>query len=296
VIFLFSWFSPATIFVWGEKEEMWTEAHRARHETRVKGIVSARMIGPLARCLEQADPPHSARATPTVKVGGAIWWHLRTGGAWRALPGCWPHWRTVYGWFRRWQEAGLFDVLLGHVAKLRRRARGRLKGPRLAVIDTQSLKCIPVRGPRGYDAAKKVVGRKRVALVDADGVFLAVAVVPADMQDRDCLEALSAGKETWPSLRVAVLDGAFMAERCREWCHRHGMRHHVVERDPRQKGFVVLERRWVVERSFGFLTHWGGLLRDRAGRLDVSAARLACVAVMAGLEALINPMPTKETA
>ena len=161
------------------------------------------------------------------------------------------------------------------------------------MIDTQSVKCSPVRGPRGYDAAKKVVGRQRIALVDADGAFLAVAVVPANVQDRDGLAALSVGKGDWPSLRVAVLDGAFTAERCRDWCHLHGMRHRVVERDPDQKGFVVLENRWVVERSFGFLTHWGGLLRDRAGRLDVSAARLACVAIISGIEATLNPMPTK---
>lgn len=66
-------------------------------------------------------------------------------------------------------------------------------------MDTQSVKAIPVRGPRGFDAAKRVVGRKRVALVDADGVWLALAVVPASMHDRDCLEALSAGKAAWPS-------------------------------------------------------------------------------------------------
>ena len=164
------------------------------------------------------------------------------------------------------------------------------------MIDTQSVKCLPVRGPRGCDAANKVVGRKRVALVEADGAWLAVAVVPANVQDRDCLEALSAGQEAWPSLRVAVLDGAFTAERCRDWCHLHGMRHRVVERDPDQKGFVVLERRWVVERSLGALTQWGGLLRDRAGRLDGSTARLACVAVMAAVEALAYPMPAKTMA
>jgi transposase len=88
---------------------------------------------------------------------------------------------------------------------------------------------------------------------------------------------------------VAVLDGAFTAERCREWSNLHGMRHEVITRPPGQKGFAVLPRRWVVERSFGWLTHWGGLLRDRAGRLDVAAARIACAAVLAATEALINP-------
>ena len=273
---------------------MWTEAHRARHEAGLKHLLSLQAVGQLAAWLKRADPPRSGRATPSVAVVAGIWWHLRVGGPWRSLPPGYPPWRTVYGWFRRWQEAGLFDVLLRRVARRRRRARGRTKGPRLAVIDTQSVKCIPVRGPRGYDAAKKVVGRKRVLLVDADGAVLAVAVVPADMQDRDCLEALSAGKAAWPSLRVAVLDGAFTAERCRDWCHQHCMRHRVVAREPGQRGFVVLERRWVVERSLGAFTHWGGLLRDRAGRLDVSAARIACVALMAAVQAINNPKTVKK--
>ena len=168
---------------------------------------------------------------------------------------------------------------------------GRRAAPRLSIIDTQSVKCIPVRGPRGYDAAKKVLGRKRVALVDAEGTWLAVAVVPASVQDRDTLEALDPGKAAWPSLREAILDGAFTAASCHEWSNRHGMRHRVVERDPAQKGFVVLAGRWVVERSFGWLVHWGGLLRDRAGRLDVSAARIVFAAVLSGFETLLNPMP-----
>ena len=275
---------------------MWTGAHRARHDARLKGMVSTHTVGEIARWLERADPPRTKRRTPLLPVVGAIAWHLRVGGAWRALPGGWPPWRTVCGWFRRWLDLGLFDRILRAVARLRRRASGRRSAPRLAVIDTQSIECIPVRGPRGYGAAKKVLGRKRVALVDADGTWLAVAVVPAGVQDRDCLDALTSGKQAWPSLREAVLDGAFVAERCQVWCNLHGMRRRVVERDPAQKGFVVLERRWVVERSFGWLVHWGGLLRDRAGRLDVSAARVAFAAVLSGIEALINPMPIQAAA
>ena len=147
---------------------------------------------------------------------------------------------------------------------------------------------VDATGPRGFDAAKRVVGRKRVALVDADSVWLALAVVPANTQDRDCLEALSAGKAAWPSLRVALGDGALTAERCRDWCHLHGMRHRVIERAPGQRGFVVVEKRCVVERTFDALAHWGGLLRSRAGRLDVAAARLACVITLSGVEALAN--------
>ncbi len=275
---------------------MWTEAHRARHDARLKEIVSLNTVAQVARWLERVDPPRSGRATPYVAVVRAIAWHLRVGGSWRALPGTLPAWRTVYGWFRKWLDLGLFDRLLGDVARRRRRAMGRRAKPRLSIIDTQAVKCIPVRGPRGYDAAKKVLGRKRVALVDADGTWLAVAVVPASVQDRDTLEALDAGKAAWPSLREAILDGAFTAASCHEWSNRHGMRHRVVERDPTQKGFVVLAGRWVVERSFGWLVHWGGRLRDRAGRLDVSAARIAFAATLSGIAALLNPMPSQDAA
>ncbi len=167
--------------------EMWTEAHRARHEAGLKEMVSTCAVEEMARWLERADPPHSEKATPVLPVVSAIAWHLRVGGPWRALPGDFPVWRTVYGWFRRWLDLGLFDRLLCDVARLRRRAAGRTPEPSLGIIDTQSVKCIPVRGPRGYDAAKKVLGRKRVALVDADGTWLAIAVVPASTQERDTL-------------------------------------------------------------------------------------------------------------
>ena len=275
---------------------MWTKAHRARHDARLKEIVSLHAVGQVARWLERADPPRSGRATPARRVVGAIAWHVRVGGPWRALPAGFPPWRTVYGWFRRWLGLGLFDAPLRDVARRRRRKGGRRPGPTLGIVDAQVTKCIAVRGPRGYDAAKGVLGRKRVALVDADGNVLAVAVVPASVQDRDTPEALDAGKARWPGLREGVHDGGFAAERCREWSNRHGMRHRVVARDPQAEGFVVLARRWVVERSFGWLSHWGGLARDRAGRLDVSAARLACVGILSGFEALLNPVPIRAPA
>ncbi|WP_187278186.1 IS5 family transposase [Methylobacterium sp. WL7] len=243
----------------------------------------------VARFLERADPPSCSEATPARQVLAGIAWHLRTGGGWRALPAGFLPWRTVYGWFRRWVDKGLFESLMRALTRRQRRRCGRRTDPRLAIIDTQSVPCIGVRGPRGYDAAKKVVGRKRVALVDAEGHGLAFAVVPANVQDRDTLPALDAGKEHWPSLRLAILDGAFTAERCQAWCNIRGIHHRVVEKDPDQKGFVVLERRWVVERTFGWLSHWGGLHRERAGRLDVATGRLACVASLMAASALNNP-------
>jgi putative transposase len=147
----------------------------------------------------------------------AIAWHLRVGGPWRALPPGGPPWRTVYGWFRKWLEQGLFDRLLGDVA---RRPPPRDGPPGQASPEHHRHAVGQVHpGARSpwYDAAKKVLGRKRVALVDADGTWLAVAVVPASVQDRDTLEALDPGKAAWPSLREAILDGAFTAASCHEW-------------------------------------------------------------------------------
>src|SRR3954452_24172675 len=130
---------------------MWTQEHRARHAAGVKEMVSLAGIGEVARWLERADPPRKgARRTPLRAVVSGLVWHLRTGGAWRALPRGFPPWRTVYGWLRRWLDMGALDALLRGAARLRRRAASRPRPPRLAVIDTQSVECIPVRGPRGY--------------------------------------------------------------------------------------------------------------------------------------------------
>nr|WP_162242149.1 IS5 family transposase [Methylobacterium sp. Leaf111] len=182
----------------------------------------------MARFLIRADPPGRPEATAARQLLTGIAWHLRTGGGWRTLPAGFPPWRTVYGWFRRWIEKGLFESLMPALARRQRRCCGRRPDPRLAIIDTQTVKCIGVRGPRGYDGAKKLVGRKRVALVDAEGHVLALAVVPANVQDRDTLPALGADKQAWPSLRPALLDGAFIGRALQKWCNLRGMRHRVV--------------------------------------------------------------------
>jgi putative transposase len=267
---------------------MWTQRHRARRAAHLKRVVLWHAVREVAGWLERADPPQSENATPILPVVRAIAWYLRVGGGWRSMPSGMLPWRTVYGWFRRWAALGLFERMMRDVTRLRRLAVGRRPSPHLAIIDAQIVKCLSVRRPRGYDAAKRLVGRKRVAMVDADANWLAV-VVPASVQERDTLPALDQDKTAWPSLRAAILDGAFTAERCRLWSNLHGMRHEIVPRIPGQKGFAVLPRRWVIERSFGWLIHWSGLLRDRAGRLDVAAARIACAAVLAATEALINP-------
>src|SRR3954469_6408957 len=130
----------------GAEGGMWTEAHRVRREAGLGGVGAGCGGEEIAAWLERADPPRSGGATPVRRVAGAIAWHLRVGGPWRRLPAGWPPWRTVYGWFRRGLELGLSDALLREVARRRRRKIGRRTGPSLGIIDTQTVKCIAVRG------------------------------------------------------------------------------------------------------------------------------------------------------
>ena len=148
---------------------MWAQRHRARHAARLKRMVSWHAVREVAGWLERAGPPRRENAASIASVVAAIAWHLRVGGGWRLLPSGLPPWRTLYGSFRRWAALGLFERMMQDLARLRRRAVRRRRPPRPAIIDTRTVKCLPVRGPRGYDAAKRVVGRERVAMVDAGG-------------------------------------------------------------------------------------------------------------------------------
>src|SRR3712207_9498577 len=121
---------------------MWTKAHRARHDARLKEVVSLHAVGEVARWLERVDPPRSARATPYAAVVRGLAWHLRVGGAWRALPFGLIHWRTAYGLLPSRLGLGLLWAPPRHFAGLRRRALGRTPAPRLAVIAHASVECI----------------------------------------------------------------------------------------------------------------------------------------------------------
>jgi len=119
-----------------------------------------------------------------------------------------------------------------------------------------------------------------------NGGWLAVVRVPAWVQERGISPALDVGSAAWPSLRLSIFDGAFVADRCHEWASFHGLRHQGINRGSDRTGIALLARRWLVEYSFGWLAYWGGLARDRAGRLDVSAGRLGFVALLSRVQAL----------
>src|SRR5215203_885917 len=125
---------------------MGTDRDRTRHEARRKDMVRQAGLDEVTRFLERADPPGSPDATPARQVLAAIAWHLRVGGAWRALPAGFPPWRRVYGGFRRWIEKGLLAPLMRALARRQRRRCGRRPEPRLAIIDPQSVKGLGVGG------------------------------------------------------------------------------------------------------------------------------------------------------
>src|SRR4051794_9813269 len=169
--------------------------------------------------------------------------------------------RQLWSRFLRWRLRSVLDRALAILVACRRLAGRRKRRPTAAVIDIQSVKTGPQRGPRGYDAHKKVKGRKRVLMVDVEGDPPGVRVVPADVQDRDALAALAPDLAAHPSLRLAWMDLGFAAERCGELLARHGVVRELVGTVGRQ-GFVVEPRRWKVEQTFGCLQRYRRLRVD----------------------------------
>ena len=161
---------------------MWTPTTR-RHHSRTGLRYASDLTDAEWALLEPLLPPprdHGRpRAWPLREVVNAIFYVMRSGCPWRLLPSDFPPWRTVYRWFAAWRDAGLFERVNHALVMADREGAGRQASPTAAVIDSQSIKTTESGGPRGYDAAKKVLGRKRHALVDTDGRALVIVPHPA---------------------------------------------------------------------------------------------------------------------
>jgi len=244
----------------------WTVEDRRKYAPAIQEVLRRGMLVRLARAIDTIDPPCKTgrpRDWSTVTMLGALWHLARDGCVWRRLPvgpALPPH-RSVRSRFLRWRPRAGLDRALAVLVACRRLAAGRKRRPTAAIVDTQSVRTGPQRGPRGYDAHKKVKGRKRVLMVDVGGDPLGVRVVPADVQDRDALAALAPDLAAHPSLRLAWMDLGFAAERCGELLARHGIVQELVG-TPGRRGFVVEPRRWKVERTFGRLQRYRRLRVD----------------------------------
>ena len=222
------------------------------------------------------EPPRRGRkvGVDLREILNAIRYMARSGGGWRMLPTNFGPWQTVYWWFRRFVRRMLFQTIHDVSLMLDREAHGREASPSGGVLDSQTIKA-PHAKTRGYDANKKTVGRKRHIAVDTDGRLLMVNLTTADISDSAGAQAiLDAVRKRWPWLKHLFADGAYDRTRLLDKAAFRDFVLEIVRRSDREPGFKVLPRRWVVERTFGWMTRWRRLVRDYEARLDVSKAMI----------------------
>jgi transposase len=195
----------------------------------------------------------------------AIFSVVDNGPGWRALPADFPPWSTVYNHFAAWEAAGITQDLLDGLRDRARLREGRVAAPSAAVIDSASIKAAETVGSasRGYDAGKKINGRKRHIAVDTLGLLLCVPVTAASTQDREAAKPLLEWLRAWfRRVRLVWADGGY-AGKLLDWATaRRTLTVQIVKRTDEMAGFVVLPRRWVVERTLAWITRYRRCVRD----------------------------------
>jgi transposase len=250
----------------------WTAEDRRRYAPALQETLRQGMLVRLATTIDAIHPPSPVgrpRLWPTLAILQALWHLTRDDRAWRRLPPNAPPHQTVWSRLTGWRHRAVLDRALGVLVGCRRLVAGRKRQPSATIIDTQSVRSGPQRGPRGYDANKKVKGRKRVLMIDTQGDPLGVRIVPANVQDRDALETLAPDLEQHPSLLLAWLDRAFAGQDPTSFLQHHGISPELVG-TPGRQGFQVEPRRWKVEQTFGCLQRYRRLRVDDETSLATS--------------------------
>src|SRR5918994_1214468 len=214
------------------------------------------------------------------EVFDGLRWVVRTGSPWRYMPHDLPPWEAVYQQTQRWLKAGMFEEMLHDLRMLLQPSENRAPEPTAAILDSRTLRSTPESGSRGaYDGAKNKKGSKVHAAVDTLGHLLALRVSPANEDDRQEVKELSEEiqRATGETLELAYVDQGYTGEKASESAAEHGIRLEVVKHEEAKRGFVLLPRRWVVERDFAWSSRFRRLVKDYE-RLPETVAGLHFVA------------------
>jgi transposase len=219
----------------------------------------------VAPYLTLMDPDAPQRRYELREVCNALRWIVRAGAPWRLLPTNFPPWQAVHQQTQRWIKAGCFEAMAHDLRATLRWAEGRADAPTGAIFDSATRQSSPESGHRaGYDGHKRRTGSKVHAAVDTLGHLLALRVTGADAQDRDQVGALAAAVQaaTGQTVEVAFVDQGYTGETAAAAAEEQGIRLEVVKLDEAKRGFVLLPRRWVVERSFAWAARFRRLAKD----------------------------------
>jgi transposase len=211
------------------------------------------------------DPEAPQRRYPLRELFNGLRWMVRAGAPWRMMPHNLPPWHAVYEQTQRWFAAGCFEQMVHDLRVLIRLGEERAAQPSAVIIDSRTLQSTPESGGRaGDDGAKRRKGSKLPMVVDTLGELLAVRVTPANEQDRAQVGALLAQVQalTGEQVEMAFVDQGYTGERPAQAAAEVGVRLEVVKLPDVKRGFVLLPRRWVVERSFGWMARGRRLARD----------------------------------
>ena len=231
------------------------------------------------------------------EVFNGLRWIVRSGAPWRMLPHDFPPWQAVYQQTHRWLSAGVFEAMVHDLRALLRLAKGRDKEPTAAILDSRTLRSTPESGNRsGYDGAKRKRGSKVHAAVDTLGHLLALHVTPASEHDREQVEKLAEAirEATGDSVELAYVDQGYTGEQPAKEAAEHGIHLEVVKHQEARCGFVLLPRRWVIERDFAWASRFRRLVKDYE-RLPETVAGLhfvafACLFLQQAIS-VIDPSP-----